>query len=312
MEHRRLVIIGSGPAGYTAAIYACRANLAPVLYEGQLPGGLLTQTTLVENYPGFAEGVEGYDLMDAMRQQAERLGTEMHGAVAVRTDLSAQSRHLWFDDGTELSADTLIIATGASPKYLGLEGERTFAGRGVSACATCAGFIFRGKTVAVADGADTACQEASYLAGLAEKVYLVVRKPYLRASRQMQERILANPKVEILFEHNTLALTGSDRLEGIRLAYRRGESDERCYDLPLDGFFLAIGHTPNSSPFLPWVKTDGQGYIITETGTPRTNIPGVFAAGDVADPLYRQAVIAAASGAKAAIEAERYLATLNG
>ncbi len=304
-----MLILGSGPAGYTAAIYACRAGLSPVLYEGTLPGGLLTQTTLVENYPGFPQGIEGYDLMDAMRGQAERLGTEMRGAVAVKTDLSAQPYHVWFDDGTELTTDALVIATGASPKSLGLEGERALAGRGVSACATCDGFFYRGKTVAVVGGGDTACEEACYLAGLAAKVYLIVRKPRLRASQRMQERVRTNPKIEILFEHNTMALRAAERLTGLLLAYRKGESDERQYELPVDGFFLAIGHTPNSAIFRPWVETDGQGYIITEASTPRTALPGVFAAGDVADPLYRQAVVAAASGAKAAIEAERYLAT---
>ncbi len=310
MEHIRLLIIGSGPAGYTAGIYAGRANLAPILYEGQLPGGQLTQTTEVENFPGYPDGVQGFDMMDDMRRQAERFGCEMRGAVAVRTDLSSAPYRVWFDDGTELTADSIVIATGASAKYLGLEGEKRFAGSGVSACATCDGFFYRGKTVAVVGGGDTACEEASYLAGLANKVYLIVRKPYLRATRIMQERIMKNPKIEVLFEHNTASLSGDGRLQSVSLVYRKGEPDERHYDITADGFFLAIGHSPNSSIFVPWVKTDEQGYIVTEGDTPRTGIPGVFAAGDVADPHYRQAVIAAASGAKAAIEAERYLASL--
>ncbi len=311
MEHIRLLIIGSGPAGYTAAIYACRAGLQPVLYEGLQPGGQLTQTTRVDNFPGFPSGVDGFDLMDSMRQQAEQFGCQMRSAACVRADLSKAPYHLWFDDETELTASSIIIATGASARYLGLEGERRFSGSGVSACATCDGFFYKGKVVAVVGGGDTACEEASYLAGLASKVYLIVRKPYLRASRAMQERISGNPKIEVLFEHNTEELTGEGRLQSVRLVRRKGEADESHYSLPLDGFFLAIGHTPNSGVFSPWVKTDAEGYILTEGDSPLTTVPGVFAAGDVADPHYRQAVIAAGSGAKAAIEAERYLAALS-
>ncbi|MBQ8051131.1 MAG: thioredoxin-disulfide reductase [Bacteroidaceae bacterium] len=310
MEHIRCLIIGGGPAGYTAAIYAGRANLSPVLYEGIQPGGQLTQTTEVENFPGYPDGVQGFDMMEDIRRQAERFGCEMRSAIATRTDLSARPYHVWFDDETEVTADAIIIATGATAKYLGLEDEKTFNGRGVSACATCDGFFYRRKTVAVVGGGDTACEEASYLAGLAQKVYLIVRKHYLRATQIMQDRVLQNPKIEVLFEHNTLGLYGTERLEGAHLVHRKGEADERRYDLPLDGFFLAIGHKPNSDIFLPWVKTDETGYILTEGDSPRTGVPGVFAAGDVADPHYRQAVIAAGSGAKAAIEAERYLATL--
>ncbi len=312
MEHVRLLIIGSGPAGYTAAIYACRAGLQPVLYEGLQPGGQLTQTTRIDNFPGFPSGVEGFDLMDSMRQQAEQFGCQMRTAACVRSDLSQAPYHLWFDDGTELTATSIIIATGASARYLGLESERRYLGSGVSACATCDGFFYRGKVVAVVGGGDTACEEASYLAGLASKVYLIVRKPYLRASRAMQERISANPKIEVLFEHNTEELLGEGHVQSVRLVRRRGEADESHYTLPLDGFFLAIGHTPNSQLFSPWVKTDAEGYILTEGGSPLTSVPGVFAAGDVADPHYRQAVVAAGSGAKAAIEAERYLAALHG
>ena len=310
MEHIKLLILGSGPAGYTAAIYAGRSGLTPIIYEGLQPGGQLTTTTEVENFPGFAEGVDANELMDSMRQQAIRFGADIREAMAIRTDLSQRPYHVWFDDGSEATCDSLIIATGASAKYLGLADEEKYRGQGVSACATCDGFFYRRKRVAVVGGGDTACEEASYLAGLAEKVYLIVRKPYLRASQIMQDRVLNNPKIEVLFEHNTLGLYGEEGVEGAHLVFRKGEADERRYDLPIDGFFLAIGHKPNSDIFLPWVKTDEIGYIITEGDSPRTGIPGVYAVGDVADPHYRQAVIAAASGAKAAIEAEKYLASL--
>ncbi|MBQ9286163.1 MAG: thioredoxin-disulfide reductase [Bacteroidaceae bacterium] len=310
MQHIKLLILGSGPAGYTAAIYAGRSGLTPVIYEGLQPGGQLTTTTEVENFPGFAEGIDANELMENMRQQAIRFGADIREAMAVRSDLSASPYHLWFDDGSEAICDSLIIATGASAKYLGLADEEKYRGQGVSACATCDGFFYRKKTVAVVGGGDTACEEASYLAGLAEKVYLIVRKPYLRASQIMQDRVLNNPKIEVLFEHNTIGLYGTDGVEGAHVVYRKGETDERRYDLPIDGFFLAIGHKPNSDIFRPWVQTDETGYILTEGDSPRTGIAGVFAAGDVADPHYRQAVVAAASGAKAAIEAERYLASL--
>ncbi len=310
MDHIKLLIIGSGPAGYTAAIYAGRSNLAPVLYEGLQPGGQLTTTTEVENFPGFPEGIDANELMDNLRSQAERFGCEIRSASAVRTDFSARPYHVWFDDETEVTADSIIICTGASAKYLGLADEEKYRGQGVSACATCDGFFYRKKTVAVVGGGDTACEEASYLAGLAQKVYLIVRKPFLRATQIMQDRVLQNPKIEVLFEHNTLGLYGENGVEGAHVVYRKGEADERRYDLPIDGFFLAIGHKPNSDIFLPWVKTDEVGYILTEGDSPRTGIPGIFAAGDVADPHYRQAVVAAGSGAKAAIEAERYLAAL--
>mgnify|MGYP001775832923 CR=1 FL=1 len=307
MEHIRCLIIGSGPAGYTAAIYAGRANLSPVLYEGIQPGGQLTITTEVENFPGYPEGVAGPDLMEDLRKQAERFGTDIRSAIAVKADLDERPYKITFDDGNTVEADTVIIATGATAKYLGLEDEKKYAGMGVSACATCDGFFYRKKTVAVVGGGDTACEEASYLAGLASKVYLLVRKPFLRASKIMQERVLDNPKIEVLFEHNAEGLYGENGVEGVHVVKRKGEADEQHYDLAIDGFFLAIGHKPNSDIFKPWVKTDETGYIITEGDSPRTGIPGVFAAGDVADPHYRQAITAAASGCKAAIEAERYL-----
>lgn len=301
------LILGSGPAGYTAAIYAGRAGLQPVVYEGLQPGGQLTITTEIENFPGFPDGIDANELMDAMRKQAERFGAEVRTATAVKADLSQRPYTLWFDDGTTEQCQTLIIATGASAKYLGLEDEKKYQGQGVSACATCDGFFYRKKTVAVVGGGDTACEEATYLAGLAQKVYLIVRKPFLRASKTMQERVLNHPKIEVLFETNTLGLYGEGGVEGAHVVYRKGEADERRYDLPIDGFFLAIGHKPNSDLFKPWVKTDEIGYIMTEGDSPRTGVPGVYAAGDVADPHYRQAIAAAASGCKAAMEAEKYL-----
>jgi thioredoxin reductase (NADPH) len=248
--------------------------------------------------------------MEDLRRQAERFGAEVRENIAVRTDLSTAPYHVWFDNDTEVTADTIIIATGATAKYLGLADEEKYRGAGVSACATCDGFFYRKKTVAVVGGGDTACEEASYLAGLASKVYLIVRKPFLRATKIMQDRVLNNPKIEVLFEHNTLGLFGEQSVEGAHVAYRKGEADERRYDIAIDGFFLAIGHKPNSDIFRPWVQTDEAGYIKVEGASPRTGVPGVFAAGDVADPHYRQGIVAAGSGAKAAIEAERYLAAL--
>ena len=305
--HHKLIILGSGPAGYTAAIYAGRANLNPVILEGMQPGGQLTITTEVENFPGFAEGIDANELMDQMRQQCERFGTTILSNLCVKCDLSKTPYQLWLDDDSELTCDSLIIATGATAKYLGLDDEKKYMGQGVSACATCDGFFYRKKVVAVVGGGDTACEEANYLAGLASKVYLIVRKDHLRASQIMQERVLNNPKIEVLFLTNTLGLYGENGVEGAHLIYNKGGLDERTYDLPIGGFFLAIGHKPNSELFLPWVKIDENGYIKTEDDSPRTGIPGIYAAGDVADPHYRQAVIAAASGAKAAMEAERYL-----
>lgn len=310
MEKTKLLIIGSGPAGYTAAIYAGRANLSPVLVEGMQPGGQLTTTTEVENFPGFPEGIDANELMDNMRAQAERFGCKFILSTVERTDFSASPYRLWLDDGSEIEADSVIIATGASAKYLGLSDEQKYMGMGVSACATCDGFFYRKKVVAVVGGGDTACEEANYLSGLASKVYLIVRKPFLRASQIMQERVLNNEKIEVLFETNTLGLYGEDGVEGARLIYKKGEPEEKTYDLPIDGFFLAIGHRPNSEVFRPWIETDETGYIKTIPGTPRTSLPGIFAAGDVADPHYLQAIIAAGSGAQAAMEAEKYLSTL--
>ena len=283
-EQVKCLIIGSGPAGYTAAIYAGRANLSPVIYAGLQPGGQLTTTTDVENFPGYPQGIGGPELMEDLRKQAERFGADIRYGVATKADLSKQPYTITIDDEKEIEAQTLIIATGATAKYLGLDDEKKYAGMGVSACATCDGFFYRKKTVAVVGGGDTACEEAIYLAGLASKVYLIVRKPYLRASKVMQERVMNNEKIEVLFEHNAVGLYGEDG--------------------------VAIGHKPNSAIFKPYLDTDETGYILTEPGTPRTKLPGVFAAGDVADPHYRQAITAAASGCMAAIEVERYLQSL--
>lgn len=310
METIRCLILGSGPAGYTAAIYAGRAGLSPVLYEGLQPGGQLTTTTDIENFPGYPEGVDANEMMEDLRKQAIRFGTEVRSAIAVKVELGSLPHTVSFDDGTEVHCHALIIATGASAKYLGLADEEKYRGAGVSACATCDGFFYRKKTVAVVGGGDTACEEATYLAGLASKVYLIVRKPFLRASKAMQERVVANPKIEVLFETNTLGLFGKDGVEGAQLVHKKGTPEERLYDIAIDGFFLAIGHKPNSDLFKPWVETDETGYIITEGQTSRTNVEGVFAAGDVADPHYRQAITAAASGCKAAMDAERYLSVM--
>lgn len=306
-ERVKCLIIGSGPAGYTAAIYTGRANIAPVLYEGIQPGGQLTITTEVENFPGYPEGVSGTQLMDDLRAQAERFGVDIRNGIITKVDFSERPYKVTIDDEKELEAETVIISTGASAKYLGLDDEKKYAGMGVSACATCDGFFYRKKVVAVVGGGDTACEEAVYLASLAKQVYLIVRKPFLRASQIMQDRVMNHPKIEVLFEHNATGLFGDNGVEGVHLVKRKGEADESHYDLAIDGFFLAIGHKPNSDVFKPWIETDETGYIITDGATPKTRVPGVFAAGDVADPHYRQAITAAGSGCKAAIEAERFL-----
>ena len=300
----KCLIIGSGPAGYTAAIYASRANLQPVLIEGMQVGGQLMITTEVENFPGYPDGVEPYQMMDDMRRQAERFGTEFVSGMVTKVDFSCSPKKVWVEDTQLYEADTVIIATGASAKFLGIQSEEDYKGRGVSACATCDGFFYRKKTVAVVGGGDTACEEANYLAGLCEKVYMIVRKPYFRASKAMQERAFNTPNIEVLFEHNTDEVLGDDNgVTGVRVVNTAGEKRE----IAIDGFFLAIGHNPNSEVFKPWIETDEVGYIVTEGATPRTRVPGVFAAGDVADPHYRQAITAAGSGCKAAIEAERFL-----
>ena len=307
MEHTKCLIIGSGPAGYTAAIYASRANLKPIEYSGMQPGGQLTQTTEVENFPGYPQGVDGNQMMMDLQEQALRFGTDIRSDVIVKVDFSKTPYVCTADDGTEIEADTVIIATGASAKYLGLDDERKYNGQGVSACATCDGFFYRKKTVAVVGGGDTACEDALYLAGLAKKVYLIVRKPFLRASQVMQQRVKENENIEILFEHNTLGLYGENGVEGAHLVKRKGEPDEEKVDIAIDGFSLAIGHKPNTDIFKDWLDMDETGYLKKIDGTPKTKIPGVFVAGDCADPVYRQAISAAGSGCQAAIEAERYL-----
>ena len=306
-EHVKCLIIGSGPAGYTAAIYASRANLAPVEYSGMQPGGQLTQTTEVENFPGYPEGVMGQQMMDDLRQQALRFGADIRDGEIVEVDFSARPYKATDSEGRELEADTVIIATGAAAKYLGLEDEKKYAGLGVSACATCDGFFYRKRTVAVVGGGDTACEDALYLAGLAKKVYLIVRKPYLRASKVMQQRVMDTENIEILFEHNTLGLFGDGGVEGAHLVKRKGEPDEQLVDIAIDGFFLAIGHKPNTDIFRQWLPMDEVGYLKKIDGTPRTVLPGIFVAGDCADPTYRQAITAAGTGCQAAIEAERFL-----
>ena len=306
----KCLIIGSGPAGYTAAIYASRANLQPVLIEGMQVGGQLMITTEVENFPGYPDGVEPYQMMDDMRRQAERFGTEFVSGMVTKVDFSCSPKKVWVEDDQLYEADTVIIATGASAKFLGIQSEEDYKGRGVSACATCDGFFYRKKTVAVVGGGDTACEEANYLAGLCQKVYMIVRKPYLRASEIMQQRVKDNPKIEILFEHNTLNLTGETKVEGADLVYKKGTPEEEIRHIDIDGFFLAIGHKPNTDLFAEYLERDAEGYIKVEGHSPCTNGAGVFAAGDCADPHYRQAIVAAASGCKAAMEAEKYIAAL--
>lgn len=307
MEHVKCLIIGSGPAGYTAAIYASRANLQPVEYCGMQPGGQLTQTTEVENFPGYPQGVDANQMMMDIREQAERFGADIRDGSITRVDFSQRPYKLWAEDGTEIEAETVIIATGASAKYLGLADESKYNGQGVSACATCDGFFYRKKTVAVVGGGDTACEDALYLAGLCKKVYMIVRKPFLRASKVMQQRVMERENIEILFEHNTLGLFGENGVEGAHLVRRKGEADETLVDIAIDGFFLAIGHTPNTTLFKEWLDTDEVGYLKKIDGTPRTKLPGIFVAGDCADPTYRQAISAAGTGCQAAIEAERFL-----
>lgn len=305
-----IIIIGAGPAGYTAAIYLGRSGHHTTILEGLQPGGQLTTTTMVENFPGFPSGIDANELMDNMREQAKNYGADIRPETVVKTDLSDIPYKLTLDNGEQISSSILIIATGATARYLGLSSEEAFKGRGVSACATCDGFFYRKKTVAVVGGGDTACEEASYLSRLANKVYLIVRKPQLRASKIMQQRVTDNPKIEILYNSNTSALYGDDKLKGATIIKHKGTPEESTANIAIDGFFLAIGHKPNSDIFKPWINTDPNGYILTQSPTTKTNMPGIFAAGDVADPTYQQAVNAAASGCRAAIDAENYLANM--
>lgn len=310
MEYTRCLIIGSGPAGYTAGIYAGRANLSPVLYCGLQPGGQLIQTTVVENFPGYPEGVDANEMMGDLEKQCARFGCDIRQGVVTSVDFSKKPYVVKTDLDEEIEAESIIVATGASAKYLGLDDEKKYNGQGVSACATCDGFFYRKKVVAVVGGGDTACEEACYLAGLASKVYLIIRKPFMRASDIMQKRVEANSKIEVLYETNTLGLYGEHGLEGAHLVYRKGQPDERKYDLPIDGFFLAIGHKPNTDFLKGQVALDEQGYIALGGITTETSVKGVFAAGDVADPHYRQAIVAAGSGCRAALDAKSYLDAL--
>lgn len=304
----KVLIIGAGPAGYTAAIYASRASLSPMLIEGMQPGGQLTTTTDVENFPGYPEGINGSHMMLDIRKQAERFGTDMRVGEVTKIDFSKRPFHVEVNGGEyTVEAESVIIATGAKAKYLGLEDEKKYMGMGVSGCATCDGFFYRGQDVAVVGGGDTACEEALYLSAIAKKVYLIVRRDELRASKVMQERVLKAENIEVLWEHQTEGLYGDNGVEGVHLVKRKGKEDESHYDIPVHGFFLAIGHTPNVGFLDGQIELDNQGYIATKDGMPNTNIPGVFAAGDVADPHFRQAITAAASGCKAAMTAERWL-----
>ena len=301
----KCLIIGSGPAGYTAAIYASRANLEPVLIEGFQPGGQLTTTGEVENFPGYPQGVDGNMLMDDLRKQALRFGTNIQNGQVTKVDFSKRPFTLTTDTAT-YEADTVIISTGATARYLGLDDEQKYMGMGVSACAVCDGFFYRDKIVAVVGGGDSACEEATYLSGICKKVYLIVRKDYLRASKVMQRRVLDNTKISVLFNSNVIGLFGDPVLEGAHIIEYAGTEREQKYDIPINGLFLAIGHNPNSKPFSEYVATDPQGFIIVNGQSQATSVPGVFAAGDVCDPTYQQAVVAAASGCKAALDAERF------
>ncbi|RZK38599.1 MAG: thioredoxin-disulfide reductase [Hymenobacter sp.] len=307
-EHIHCLIIGSGPAGYTAAIYASRAGLKPVMYMGLQPGGQLTITNDVENFPGYPDGVMGPEMMEDLKKQAERFGTDIRYGIATKVDFSAGPHKVTIDETTELTADAVIIATGASAKWLGLPSEARLNGSGVSACAVCDGFFYRGKEVAIVGAGDTAAEEASYLANLCSKVYMLVRKDAMRASKIMQKRVLENPKIEVLFDTATDEILGAHAVEAVRV---KNLVTHETREIPVHGFFVAIGHEPNSKIFQDYLHHDEQGYLKTLPGTSKTNVDGVFACGDVQDFTYRQAVTAAGTGCMAALDAERYLAGLN-
>lgn len=306
-EHAHCLIIGSGPAGYTAAIYAARAGLKPILYEGLQPGGQLTITTDVENYPGYPDGVQGPQMMDDFRKQAVRMGADCRYGIVTEVDFSTTPKRVVVDQQTVLTADAVIIATGASAKWLGLPSEQRLNGYGVSACAVCDGFFFRGQDVALVGGGDTAAEEATYLAKLCRKVYMIVRRDTLRASKAMQERVMRTPNIEVLWNHETLEILGDQTVSGVRLMNNLNQTERR---LEIQGFFVAIGHQPNTGLFSTYLRLDETGYIETIPGSSKTNIPGVFAAGDAQDKIYRQAVTAAGSGCMAALDAERWLAEM--
>ena len=303
----RCLIIGSGPAGYTAAIYTSRANIAPLVIEGMQPGGQLTTTTEIENFPGQPNGTTGPQLMEDIRSQAIKFGADIRTGLVTEVDFSVRPFKAKTNTGLDIEADSVIISTGASARYLGLPDEQKYSGLGVSACATCDGFFYRKKRVAVVGGGDTACEEALYLSNLASDVFLIVRKPHLRASKVMQSRVLNKSNIKVLFNTNTTGLYGDEYLEGAHLVENVGTSNEQHYDLALDGFFLAIGHTPNTGVFSQYIDLDPSGYIKVKGSGTQTNVPGVFAAGDVADPVYRQAITAAGMGCKAALDVERFL-----
>lgn len=305
-EHVECLIIGSGPAGYTAAIYAARADMKPVLYEGLQPGGQLTITTDVENYPGFPNGVEGPEMMVKFKEQAERLGTDVRFGIVTAVDFAKRPFTVTVDDEKQIMAETVIISTGASAKWLGIPSEEKFKmnGGGVSACAVCDGFFYRGKEVAIVGGGDTACEEASYLSKICKKVYMIVRKDHLRASKAMQHRVETTPNIEILYSSETQEVLGDQVVEG---ALVKNIETGEVRKLDVQGFFVAIGHTPNTAIFKGWLDMDDQGYLITFPGTSKTNVPGVFASGDAQDKVYRQAITAAGTGCMAALDAERFL-----
>lgn len=309
-EHVRCLILGSGPAGYTAAIYAARANMHPVMYTGMQLGGQLTTTTEVDNFPGYPEGVDGPTMMEDLKKQAERFGTQVRFGMATGVDFSGRVKRVVIDEKTVIEADAVILATGATARYLGLESEEKFKGFGVSACATCDGFFYKEKVVAVVGGGDTAAEEATYLAGLCKKVYMIVRRDELRASKAMQKRVFNTPNIEVLWKHQARELLGDQVVTGVELYRNKGEADQEIVRLDIDGFFLAIGHTPNSEIFTDFLETDETGYVITVPGSTKTNVPGVFACGDLQDKVYRQAVTAAGTGCMAALDAERYLGEL--
>jgi thioredoxin reductase (NADPH) len=309
-EHVKCLILGSGPAGYTAAIYAARANLHPVMYTGMQMGGQLTTTTEVDNFPGYPDGTDGPAMMEDLKKQAERFGTQVRFGMATQVDFSGKKKKVVVDDNTLITTDTVILATGATAKYLGLESEEKFKGYGVSACATCDGFFYKDKVVAVVGGGDTAAEEATYLAGICKKVYMVVRRDELRASKAMQKRVFNTKNIEILWKHQAKEILGDQAVNGIELWKNKGEEGEETVKIDIDGFFLAIGHTPNSDIFQEYLDTDKVGYVKTEAGSTKTNVPGIFACGDLQDSIYRQAVTAAGTGCMAALDAERYLGEL--
>ncbi|MBN2697676.1 MAG: thioredoxin-disulfide reductase [Bacteroidales bacterium] len=309
-EHVRCLILGSGPAGYTAAIYAARANLKPVMYTGMQMGGQLTTTTKVDNFPGYPGGVDGPTMMEDLRKQAERFGTDVRFGMATKVDFSGRIKKVEIDDERVITADAVILATGATARYLGLESEERFKGYGVSACATCDGFFYKDKVVAVVGGGDTAAEEATYLAGICKKVYMIVRRDELRASKAMQKRVFNTKNIEILWKHQAKQILGEKVVQAVELYRNKGEANEEVITIDIDGFFLAIGHTPNSDIFKDYVDTDETGYVKTIPGTTKTNVPGVFACGDLQDKVYRQAVTAAGTGCMAALDAERYLGEL--